>query len=145
MSTKIPAELSKMFTVAHFEYYPLIKIPQTFTDRRGTIMNIADGSLGDVAYITSLAGSIRANHLHKQDWHLTFLITGEMNYEWQDPDEEKQNNLRAITVGQLIFTPPNTPHKMTFTQNSTFIAISRMNRSHKEYSADTIALEGGFF
>jgi cupin superfamily acireductone dioxygenase involved in methionine salvage len=68
-----------------------------------------------------------------------------MNYEWQEPDEEKQNNLRVITVGQLIFTPPNTPHKMTFTQNSTFIAISKMNRSHKEYSADTIALEVGFF
>ena len=145
MPTKIPAELSKMFTSTHFEDYPLIKIPQTFSDGRGTIMNIADGSLGDVAFITSLAGSIRANHLHKQDWHLTFLITGEMNYEWQDPGEEKQNNLRAITVGQLIFTPPNTPHKMTFTQNSTFIAISRMNRSHEEYSADTIALEGGFF
>jgi len=145
MPTKIPAELSKMFTAAHFEDYPLIKIPQTFTDGRGTIMNIADGSLGDVAFITSLAGSIRANHYHKQDWHLTFLITGGMNYEWQDANTEKQNKNTTVTEGQLIFTPPNTPHKMTFTQNSTFIAISRMNRSHEEYSADTIALEGNFF
>jgi oxalate decarboxylase/phosphoglucose isomerase-like protein (cupin superfamily) len=145
MPTKIPAELSKMFTVVHFEDYPLIKIPQTFTDGRGTIMNIADGSLGDVAFITSLAGSIRANHFHKRDWHLTFLIAGEMNYEWQDPNEKKQNDLKVITAGQLIFTPPNTPHRMTFMKNSTFIAISRLNRSHEEYSADTIALEGNFF
>lgn len=134
-----------MFTSAHFEDYPLIKIPQTFTDGRGTIMNIADGSLGDVAFITSLAGSIRANHFHKQDWHLTFLITGGMNYEWQDTNPEKQKKNTNVTEGQLIFTPPNTPHKMTFTQNSTFIAISRMNRSHEEYSADTIALESNFF
>ena len=145
MPAKIPAELSKMFTAAHFEDYPLIKIPQIFSDGRGTIMNIADGSLGDVAFITSLAGSIRANHFHKQDWHLTFLITGGMNYEWQDANTEKQNKNTTVTEGQLIFTPPNTPHKMTFTQNSTFIAISRMNRSHEEYSADTIALEGNFF
>ena len=145
MPTKIPAELSKMFKSAHFEDYPLIKIPQTFTDGRGTIMNIADGSLGDVAFITSLSGSIRANHFHKQDWHLTFLITGGMNYEWQDTNLEKQKKNTNVTEGQLIFTPPNTPHKMTFTQNSTFIAISRMNRSHEEYSADTIALESNFF
>ena len=108
-------------------------------------MNIADGSLGDVAFITSLAGSIRANHFHKQDWHLTFLITGGMNYEWQDANTEKQKKNTTVTEGQLIFTPPNTPHKMSFTQNSTFIAISRMNRSHEEYSADTIALESNFF
>ena len=145
MPTKIPVELSKMFTVDHFEDYPLIKIPQTFTDGRGTIMNIADGSLGDVAFITSLSGSIRANHFHKQDWHLTFLITGGMNYEWQDSKREKGKKLTIVTSGQLIFTPSNTPHKMTFTQDSTFIAISRLNRSHEEYSADTIALEGNFF
>jgi dTDP-4-dehydrorhamnose 3,5-epimerase-like enzyme len=145
MPIKIPVELSKMFTVAHFEDYPLVKIPQTFTDARGTIMNIADGSLGDVAYITSLSGSIRANHFHKQDWHLTFLITGGMHYEWQDLKKEKGNKLIIVTSGQLIFTPSNTPHKMTFIQDSTFIAISRLNRSHEEYSADTIALDGNFF
>jgi dTDP-4-dehydrorhamnose 3,5-epimerase-like enzyme len=143
MPIKIPVELSKMFTVAHFDDYPLVKIPQTFTDARGTIMNIADGSLGDVAYITSLSGSIRANHLHKHDWHLTFLITGSMNYEWQD--SEKENKLIIVTNEQLIFTPSNTPHKMTFTQDSSFIAISRLNRSHEEYSADTLVLEGNFF
>ena len=145
MLTKIPVELSKMFTFAHFVDYPIIKIPQTFTDGRGIIMNIADGSLGDVAFITSNSGSIRANHLHKQDWHLTFLIDGGMNYEWQDTNKGQQNNQTTVTSGQLIFTPPNTPHKMTFTQNSTFIAISRLNRSHELYSADTIALEDNFF
>jgi cupin superfamily acireductone dioxygenase involved in methionine salvage len=108
-------------------------------------MNIADGSLGDVAYITSLAGSIRANHLHKLDWHLTFLISGGMIYDWQDSKKEKENRLINVTSGQLVFTPANTPHKMTFTQDSTFIAISRLNRSHEEYSADTIKLESNFF
>ena len=72
MLTKIPVELSKMFTFAHFVDYPIIKIPQTFTDGRGIIMNIADGSLGDVAFITSNSGSIRANHLHKQGLFVTF-------------------------------------------------------------------------
>lgn len=145
MTIKIPVELSKMFTVAHFKDYPLIKIPQTFTDDRGTIINIADGSLGDVAFITSLSGSIRANHFHKQDWHLTFLITGGMNYEWQDSKQEKENKLKIVSSGQLVFTPSSTPHKMTFTQDSTFIAISRLSRSHKVYSADTIKLEDNFF
>jgi dTDP-4-dehydrorhamnose 3,5-epimerase-like enzyme len=145
LTIKIPAELSSLFKLEHFSNYPIVEIPQTYTDDRGTIMNIADGSLGDVAFITSLVGSIRANHLHKQDWHLTFLIDGELKYEWKDIDKEKQNQRITVSRGQLVFTPPNTPHKMTFTQNSSFIAISALNRSRELYSSDTIPLAKDFF
>ena len=63
----IPKELSELFQEKHFTNYPFVEIPQSFSDERGSIENIADGNLGDVAVITSVAGAMRANHLYEHD------------------------------------------------------------------------------
>jgi len=55
----IPKEVAHFFKPSHFSDYPRIQIPQEFRDSRGTIGNIADGSLGDVAIIESSPGAVR--------------------------------------------------------------------------------------
>ena len=138
----IPKSLKNYFLIEHFKGYPIIQIPQKFEDERGAIFNIADGILGDVAVITSRSGSVRANHTHQDDWHLSYLIDGEIKYFWED--EHKQNSI-IIKPGELFYTPPKTPHKMVFLKESIFIAVAAMSRTQANYENDTTRLEDGYF
>lgn len=134
-----PLGLSNIFTDKSFSEYPFVSIPQHFKDSRGDIYNIADGEIGDVAFITSEPGAIRANHYHKKDWHLSYLIDGKMIYYWRDVNNNKVNR-SVVNSGSLIYTPPMTVHKMEFLEKSSFIAISNMNRDKENYELDTIRL-----
>lgn len=140
-----PSPLSNLFNDSHFESYPLVEIPQIYLDDRGVISNIADGQLGDVAFITCTRLAVRANHVHQDDWHLTYLVNGEMIYQWLDKSSlDKEEEIR-IAPGQLFYTPPATPHKMTFLRDSSFIAISGLNRDRVSYESDTKRLPKEFF
>lgn len=138
----IPKEIDKYFQPDSFSQYPLIEIPQEFIDTRGSIANIADGALGDVAVIKSKANSIRANHTHKEDWHLSYLVEGEIKYFWEEGD--KQNSIR-IQPGQLFYTPPQVPHKMIFLKDSLFIAVAALSRTQENYENDTTRLDEKYF
>jgi uncharacterized RmlC-like cupin family protein len=138
----IPKELNKYFQSGSFSQYPLVKIPQEFIDARGSIVNIADGVLGDVAVIKSNTNSIRANHTHKEDWHLSYLVEGEIKYFWEEGD--KQNSI-MIQPGQLFYTPPKVPHKMLFLKDSIFIAVAALSRTQENYENDTTRLDEKYF
>ena len=100
----IPSELIKYFTLENFENYPLVQIPQQFSDHRGEIINIADGALGDVAVIHSNQNSVRANHYHMNDWHLTYVVSGSVIYSWKKKISDNLEELR-ISKDQLFYTP----------------------------------------
>ena len=138
----IPVSINKFFNKEHFKNYPIIQIPQDFKDNRGNIFNIADGILGDVAVITSKSNSIRANHVHNEDWHLSYLVEGEIKYFWEN--ENHQNSI-IIKPGQLFYTPPKTPHKMEFLMESVFIAVAALSRTQENYENDTTRLEDNYF
>jgi quercetin dioxygenase-like cupin family protein len=137
--------LSSLFQDFHFKNYPLVAVPQEFQDERGVIKNIADGALGDVAFITSTKGAVRANHIHRLDWHLTFLISGKLIYQWKESSDSHSQESTEISSGQLFYTPANTPHKMTFLEESQFIAVSGLHRDKDSYESDTKRLSGDFF
>ena len=140
---EIPIELANYFSEGDFLDYPLVKIPQVFVDSRGAISNLADGNIGDVAVITSNTGSIRANHVHSNDWHLCYFLNGSMEYHWKDESEPR----RKIIVGsnQMVFTPALVPHKMVALENTTFLSISRLSRISANYEMDTNKLQTDFF
>ena len=139
-----PAELSPLFTNDHFTSYPIVKIPQSFQDERGLISNIADGNLGDVAVITSSAKSIRANHYHEDDWHLSFLLSGRMIYSWKSLDSSDKGEIE-VRASSLFYTPKRTVHRMYFLEVSTFIAVSKLNRNQENYELDTKRVGTDFF
>jgi uncharacterized RmlC-like cupin family protein len=142
---EIPSELSKIFTKSHFINYPKILIPQNFTDDRGTIKNIADGKLGDVAIISSKANSIRANHVHGNDWHLSYVVSGSMRYFWKDHTKDNDEKSIIVKTGEMVYTPKEVPHKMLFLEDSIFIAISQLSRVQENYEEDTKRLPDNFF
>lgn len=139
---KLPAELSDMFKEIHFENYPFVTVPQLFTDDRGQIINIADGKLGDVAVIFSRQGALRANHVHENDWHLSYMVYGSMLYSWNDGNDSYTVQVKAR---DLIYTPPKIAHKMTFLEESCFIAVAALNRTSENYEIDTTRLSDNFF
>ena len=142
---KIPDSLSSIFTDKHFATYPKILVPQNFVDDRGSIKNIADGKLGDVAVITSKANSIRANHVHDYDWHLSYMVSGSMRYYWRTDLNTENSESITVNAGEMIYTPPKAPHKMVFLEDSVFIAISGLSRVQENYEADTKKLSDDFF
>lgn len=142
---KRPIELSSLFIEEHFDSYPFVKLPQVFDDNRGSIVNIADGDLGDVAVIHSKVNSVRANHIHENDWHLSYLVSGSMLYTWRNSINGEVTEQVEVTAGDLIFTPAKTPHKMTFTSDSIFVAVAALSRSQDAYEQDTQRLAEGYF
>jgi uncharacterized RmlC-like cupin family protein len=142
---KIPQELSSIFTEEHFKSYPKVLVPQSFEDERGIIKNIADGKLGDVAVITCAANSVRANHVHSNDWHLSYIVSGSMKYFWRDDIDTNESKSIVVKAGEMVYTPKKSPHKMQFLEDSTFIAISQMSRVQARYDEDTKKLPDHFF
>ena len=142
---EIPNELSKIFTEDHFKNYPKVLVPQNFEDERGVIKNIADGKLGDVAIITSKANSVRANHVHDNDWHLSYIVSGSMKYFWKNEIETAEIKSIVVKAGEMVYTPKKSPHKMQFLEESTFIAISQLSRVQENYEEDTKRLPDNFF
>jgi uncharacterized RmlC-like cupin family protein len=142
---EIPKELSEIFTKDHFKNYPKVLVPQNFEDERGVIKNIADGKLGDVAIITSKANSVRANHVHDDDWHLSYLVSGSMKYFWKSEIEASETNSVVVKAGEMVYTPKKSPHKMQFLEDSIFIAVSQLSRVQENYEEDTKRLPDNFF
>ncbi len=140
---KIPDELSNYFDKKDFSNYPLVNIPQEFRDSRGQIHNLADGIIGDVAIISSKKGAVRANHVHKNDWHLCYVIHGSLEYYWVD--DERQKHKLAVTAHQMIFTPALVAHKLVAITDSKFLSISRLSRISAKYEEDTEKIEIDFF
>ena len=136
----VPIELLEYFRTGKFQNYPFVEFPQRFLDDRGEIVNIADGIIGDVAVIQSEIGAVRANHYHKTDWHITYIVSGKLKYSWITDGE-----VNAVTVspGQAVFTPIMVPHKMEFDEQSVMIAVARNSRTQDNYEADTIKIEIG--
>lgn len=141
----IPKTLSSIFSQEHFATYPKVLIPQNFVDERGSIRNIADGRLGDVAVITSKANSVRANHVHGHDWHLSYMVSGTMKYFWKSDEQNDLENSIIVSAGEMVYTPSKAPHKMVFLEDSVFIAISELSRVQENYEADTKRLPDNFF
>jgi uncharacterized RmlC-like cupin family protein len=122
-----------------------VLVPQNFEDERGVIKNIADGKLGDVAIITSKANSVRANHVHDDDWHLSYLVSGSMKYFWKNEIEASETKSVVIKAGEMVYTPKKSPHKMQFLEDSIFIAVSQLSRVQENYEEDTKRLPDNFF
>ena len=50
----------------------VVKLEKPFVDARGKIQPLVDAMMRSAVMIESKAGSIRANHYHKSDWHYCY-------------------------------------------------------------------------
>ena len=63
---------------------PLIDLHTPYVDNRGSIQPLVDLMMKSAVMIESKAGSLRANHYHKTDWHFIYVLKGSFKYYSQD-------------------------------------------------------------
>ncbi|MEX1997765.1 MAG: cupin domain-containing protein [Candidatus Andersenbacteria bacterium] len=108
-------------------------------DDRGVIEKLAAGNYQSVLRITSKRGTVRANHYHKRDSHLCYLVRGKIEY-WHQLVDTPQAPLEKIiiTPGQLFYTPPLVAHAMHFLEDSEFYCFTTQPRSQAAYEEDIV-------
>ena len=85
---------------------PLVDLEKPFVDNRGTIQPLVDILMKSAVMIYSKAGSLRANHYHKTDWHYCYVINGKINYYHREFNSEEEPELLVVEKGSMVFTPP---------------------------------------
>lgn len=117
-------------------------IKPDFTDERGDIIKLLDDgktNIKSVLLITCKKGAIRANHYHKKDTHYCYMLFGSMEYTEQD-FKTKKNETILVNKGDMVFTPPMTPHAMKFLEESAFLTLATESRHHDHYEDDTVRI-----
>ena len=105
-------------------------------DERGSIQPLYDLPTKSVVLISSIKGSVRANHYHLTDWHFCYIVSGQIDYYHRAHGSNVAPERVRILVGQLFFTPPLVDHAMVFTKDTTFFTFGRNPRDQKSYEAD---------
>lgn len=108
-------------------------------DERGVIEQIPAGEGMSVLRITSKAGTVRANHYHKKDFHYCYLIKGKIRYVEREVGKPEQNLQEWIVEpGQVFYTRPMVVHAMEFLEDSEFYAYTPRSGDSKEYENDVV-------
>jgi dTDP-4-dehydrorhamnose 3,5-epimerase-like enzyme len=115
---------------------PIFALEQPFADKRGAIFPIVDEAMQSCVLITSVKGSVRANHYHETDWHYCYVLSGEIAYYWRETGDTAPPSCVTIKEAQCFFTPPLVDHAMVFLQDTTFLTLGRNPRDQKTYEAD---------
>ena len=117
---------------------PLVDLQKPFTDKRGSIQPLVDLMMKSAVMIESKAGSLRANHYHKTDWHYCYVIQGEIEYFHRELNSSNKAELIIVEKGNMIFTPPLVEHCMKFPVDTLFLTLSRNPRDQETYEADVV-------
>ena len=104
---------------------PLVNLEKPFVDVRGSIQPLVDLMMRSAVMIESKAGSLRANHYHKTDWHYCYVISGQIRYFYRDLKSKKKPELLIVEKGNMVFTPPLVEHCMKFDVDTLFLTLSR--------------------
>lgn len=119
----------------------VVKLPAPFSDNRGTIQPLVDDEMKSALLIHSKAGSLRANHYHKTDWHYCYVISGQINYFYRETGSKSEPELITVNENEMIFTPPKVDHAMVFPVDTIFLTLSRNSRGKEAYETDLVRIQ----
>ena len=117
---------------------PLVSLGKPFIDKRGSIQPLVDLMMKSAVMIESKAGTLRANHYHKTDWHYCYVIKGKIEYFHREVNSTKKPELIIVEKENMIFTPPMVEHCMKFPLDTLFLTLSRNPRDQKTYEEDVV-------
>ena len=117
---------------------PLVNLGTPFVDKRGSIQPLVDLMMKSAVMIESKAGTLRANHYHKTDWHYCYVIKGRIEYFHREVNSTKKPELIIVEKENMIFTPPLVEHCMKFPLDTLFLTLSRNPRDQKTYEEDVV-------
>jgi oxalate decarboxylase/phosphoglucose isomerase-like protein (cupin superfamily) len=110
---------------------------QRDSDSRGEILSVVDETVQNVSIITSNPGAIRSNHWHHSDFHFMYILEGEIDYFYKDPETGEIVYLK-VRAGDNIFTPDNELHATYFPVKTVMVVSSKFPRDQETYERDTV-------
>jgi len=111
-------------------------------DDRGVIEQLVKGDFQSVLRTTQVKGSIRANHYHKHDSHIGYLVSGKLHYMTRPAEDEKAELTHYIVEpGQMFYTPPMVAHATVALEESDILYFTPRSGDAKEYENDVIRVE----
>ena len=119
----------------------VVKLEKPFVDVRGTIQPLVDQMMRSAVMIQSKAGSLRANHYHKTDWHYCYVVSGQIEYIHRPTGSNRKPEILMVNTGEMVFTPPMIDHGMKFPVDTVFLTLSRNPRDQATYEADVVRVE----
>lgn len=117
---------------------PIVSLPMPFIDDRGSIQTLVNGGVHAVQVITSKAGSVRANHYHRKDSHLMYVVSGKMRYVERPAESDEVPTWTYVSAGQLIYTPPMVEHAVEFVEDTVFLNLTGKSREQDDYEGDLV-------
>ena len=112
----------------------------THTDDRGSIFNIIHNPVGAVAIITSKTDTVRANHWHREDAHLCYVISGSIEYYERPVGSKVEPRRFVIKSGEAFYTGSRMEHAMHFLEDTVFLTLGRLSRTPTDYENDLVRL-----
>ena len=119
----------------------VVKLEKPFVDGRGSIQPLVDMMMQSAVMIESKAGSLRANHFHKTDWHYCYVVSGTIEYLHRPTGSDLEPEIIIVNEGEMVFTPPMIDHGMRFPVDTVFLTLSRNPRDQASYEADVIRVD----
>ena len=120
---------------------PLVELEKPFVDVRGAIHPLVDRLMKSAVLIESKAGTLRANHYHKTDWHYCYVMSGCIEYYHRPTGSDEEPECVVARSGEMVFTPPMVDHGMVFPEDTVFLTLSRNPRDQATYEADVVRIE----
>ena len=127
--------------MADWPHHGVIKLEKPFVDPRGVIQPLVDRIMRSAIMIESKAGSLRANHYHKTDWHYCYVVSGKIEYFHRPTGSEEEPEKILVEKGEMVFTPPMVDHGMKFPVDTVFLTLSRNYRDQEAYESDVVRVE----
>jgi len=113
----------------------IINGEKEYVDDRGKISNYElTEPINLIGYITSKAGTLRANHYHPVQEQKCLLIKGKYVSVIKDLlDDKALVKTQIINEGDISVIKPNVAHTMVFLEDSIFLNLVRGEREHENY------------
>lgn len=127
--------------MSNWPAHGVVKLERPFVDARGAIQPLVDTLMKSAVMIESKAGSLRANHYHKTDWHYCYVVSGEMEYLHRPTGSDREPDVLVVKEGEMVFTPPMVDHGMKFPVDTVFLTLSRNPRDQASYERDVVRVE----
>ncbi len=126
---------------AQWPAHGVVKLERPFIDARGVIQPLVDEMMRSAVMIESKAGSVRANHYHKTDWHYCYVISGMIEYLHRITGSHDAPEVIIVKEGEMVFTPPMVDHGMRFPVDTVFLTLSRNPRDQETYEEDVVRVD----
>lgn len=122
------------------------KVQPFHVDDRGEMFFLSDKEhpfqITEVLLMDTKNGSIRANHYHKKDIHIIYLVNGKVEYITRDMrNPEAKVERMIVNGGEIMISPPMIAHKVVFLEDSLAVVLTTEPRDQKNYEEDTVRLE----